>query len=35
MITRYKHVMSPIRIGKHMLKNRIIAAPVTLHSASN
>jgi len=33
--TRYTHVMSPIRIGKHMLKNRIIAAPVTLHSASN
>jgi len=27
--------MSPIRVGKHLLKNRIIAAPVTLHSASN
>lgn len=27
--------MSPIRIGKHLIKNRMIAAPVTLHSASN
>lgn len=35
MQAKYKHVMSPIRVGKHMLKNRIIAAPVTLHSASN
>lgn len=35
MNTGYEHVMSPIRVGKHMLKNRIIAAPVTLHSASN
>ena len=31
----YQNLMSPIRIGKHMIKNRIIAAPVTLHSASN
>lgn len=31
----YKHVMSPIRVGKHLIKNRIISAPVTLHSASN
>lgn len=31
----YKNLMSPIRIGKHMVKNRIIAAPVTIHSASN
>lgn len=35
MSAKYKHLMSPIRIGKHMIKNRIIAAPVTLHSASN
>jgi len=35
MDTRYKKVMSPIRVGKHLLKNRIIAAPVTLHTASN
>lgn len=35
MTVRYPHIMSPIRVGKHVLKNRIIAAPVTLHSASN
>ncbi|QCX33891.1 FAD-dependent oxidoreductase [Caloramator sp. E03] len=35
MKVKYKHVMSPIRVGNHILKNRIIAAPVTLHSASN
>jgi 2,4-dienoyl-CoA reductase-like NADH-dependent reductase (Old Yellow Enzyme family)/thioredoxin reductase len=35
MKSDYKNLMSPIRIGKHLLKNRIIAAPVTLHSASN
>lgn len=34
-MTRYKHVMSPVRVGKHLLKNRLIAAPVTMHSASN
>lgn len=35
MDTEYKHVMQPVRVGRHLLKNRIIAAPVTLHSASN
>jgi 2,4-dienoyl-CoA reductase-like NADH-dependent reductase (Old Yellow Enzyme family)/thioredoxin reductase len=35
MKSDYKNLMSPIRVGKHLLKNRIIAAPVTLHSASN
>jgi len=35
MKSDYKNLMSPIRIGKHLFKNRIIAAPVTLHSASN
>lgn len=35
MKKKYEHVLNPIRIGKHVLKNRIIAAPVTLHSASN
>ena len=35
MNNSYKNLMSPIRIGKHMVKNRIIAAPVTIHSASN
>ena len=34
-MNNYKHLMSPVRIGKHMIKNRIIAAPVTIHSASN
>ncbi len=34
-MNNYKNLMSPIRIGKHMIKNRIIAAPVTIHSASN
>lgn len=32
---KYQNVMTPIRIGNHLIKNRIIAAPVTLHSASN
>lgn len=31
----YDHVMSPVRVGRHLLKNRIIAAPVTMHSASD
>lgn len=31
----YTHLMHPVRIGKHLIKNRIIAAPVTMHSASN
>lgn len=35
MNLKYKHVMSPVKVGRHWLKNRIIAAPVTLHSASN
>lgn len=35
MNLKYKHVMSPIRVGKHIIKNRIISAPVTLHSTSN
>lgn len=35
MKSKYKNIMSPVRVGKHLLKNRIIAAPVTLHSASN
>ena len=35
MSSGYEHVMQPIRVGKHMIKNRIIAAPVTLHSTSN
>ena len=31
----YQHVMSPIRIAGHLLKNRIISAPTTMHTASN
>lgn len=34
-MANYEHVMRPIRVGRHLIKNRIIAAPVTLHSASN
>lgn len=32
---KYPNLMAPVRIGSHLIKNRIIAAPVTLHSASN
>ena len=35
MSNRYPNLMAPIRVGKHILKNRIIVAPSTLHSASN
>ena len=35
MNDNYRHLLQPVRIGKHVLKNRIIAAPATLHSASN
>jgi 2,4-dienoyl-CoA reductase-like NADH-dependent reductase (Old Yellow Enzyme family)/thioredoxin reductase len=31
----YPHVMSPIRVAGHLLKNRIISAPSTIHTASN
>jgi 2,4-dienoyl-CoA reductase-like NADH-dependent reductase (Old Yellow Enzyme family)/thioredoxin reductase len=35
MKNNYPNLMSPTYVGKHRIKNRIIAAPVTLHSASN
>ncbi|MEL7656521.1 MAG: hypothetical protein AAGU75_11510, partial [Bacillota bacterium] len=35
MSNKYPNLMTPIRVGKHILKNRIIVAPSTLHSASN
>lgn len=35
MTIHYPKLMSPVRIGSHLIKNRIIAAPVTLHSASS
>lgn len=31
---KYPHLMTPVRVGKHLLKNRIIVAPSTIHSAS-
>lgn len=34
MEQKYPHLMSPVRVGKHLLKNRIIVAPSTIHSAS-
>ncbi len=34
MNTSYKNLMAPMRLGSHLVKNRIIAAPVTVHSAS-
>jgi 2,4-dienoyl-CoA reductase-like NADH-dependent reductase (Old Yellow Enzyme family)/thioredoxin reductase len=34
-MSNYSHVLSPIRIRGHFLKNRIITGPSTLHSMSN
>lgn len=30
----YRNVISPVRVGGHLLKNRIISAPSTIHTAS-
>ncbi|MDR2355936.1 MAG: FAD-dependent oxidoreductase [Clostridiales Family XIII bacterium] len=35
MSQAYPHVFTPIRVAGHFLKNRIISAPSTVHSASN
>lgn len=35
MAKNFKHVMSPIRIGNVVLKNRLVSAPSTMHSMSN
>jgi 2,4-dienoyl-CoA reductase-like NADH-dependent reductase (Old Yellow Enzyme family)/thioredoxin reductase len=35
METLYPHVFSPLRVAGHVLKNRIISAPSTVHTASN
>ncbi len=35
MPNKYPHVMSPIRVAGHLLKNRIISGPSTIHTASN
>lgn len=34
-MTSYSHVLSPIRIRGHFIKNRIVTGPTTIHSASN
>lgn len=34
-MTRYSHVLSPIRIRGHFIRNRIVTGPTTIHSASN
>jgi 2,4-dienoyl-CoA reductase-like NADH-dependent reductase (Old Yellow Enzyme family)/thioredoxin reductase len=35
MATKYPHLLSPIKVGNTWLRNRIITAPTTIHSASN
>ena len=34
-MAQFTHVMSPIRVAGHLLKNRIISGPSTIHTASN
>ena len=34
-MTQFSHVLSPIRVAGHLLKNRIISGPSTIHTASN
>lgn len=34
-MTNYSHVLSPIRIRGHFIKNRIVTGPSMIHSASN
>ncbi len=31
----YPHIMSPVRVAGHLLKNRLISAPSTIHTASS
>ncbi|MDR0718441.1 MAG: hypothetical protein LBF78_02305, partial [Treponema sp.] len=35
MNRRYEHVLAPIRVAGHLLRNRIISGPLTFHSSSN
>jgi 2,4-dienoyl-CoA reductase-like NADH-dependent reductase (Old Yellow Enzyme family)/thioredoxin reductase len=35
MATKYPNLLSPIKLGDTWLRNRIITAPTTIHSASN
>lgn len=34
-MNKFSNVMSPVRVAGHLLKNRIISAPSTIHTASN
>lgn len=34
-MNQFSHVLSPIRVAGHLLKNRIISGPSTIHTASN
>ena len=34
-MNQFTHVLSPIRVAGHLLKNRIISGPSTIHTASN
>ncbi|MDR3333583.1 MAG: FAD-dependent oxidoreductase [Treponema sp.] len=31
----YKHVLAPVRVAGHLLKNRVISGPITHHTSSN
>ena len=35
MNKQFSHVLSPIRVNGHLIKNRLIGAPITPHSSSN
>jgi 2,4-dienoyl-CoA reductase-like NADH-dependent reductase (Old Yellow Enzyme family) len=35
MAVKYPNLLSPIKVGNILLRNRVITAPTTLHSASN
>ena len=35
MCNQFSHVLSPVRVAGHLLKNRIVSGPSTIHTASN
>jgi 2,4-dienoyl-CoA reductase-like NADH-dependent reductase (Old Yellow Enzyme family)/thioredoxin reductase len=35
MNQRYKHVLTPVTVAGHLLRNRVISGPLTFHSSSN
>ena len=35
MYNQFSHVLSPVRVAGHLLKNRIVSGPSTIHTASN